>query len=69
MKSELAAAAKAYREAPAVLQAAILKAAASGSNANQITREIGQAYSPDYVRDLIRKARADGRIPPRGASS
>lgn len=65
MAAELAEAAQAFEEAPKRLQAAILKAAAQGMNANKITKAIRQAYSPDYVRRLIREARDDGRIPPR----
>lgn len=65
MEAELAQAAEEFTAGPKNLQAAILKAAAKGSNANQITRAIGQVYSPDYVRSLIRQARKDGKIPPR----
>ena len=64
METELAQAAKEFTEAPRKFQAVILKAAAKGENANQITRAIGHAYSPDYVRRLIREARAAGRMPP-----
>ena len=69
METELAEAAQAYRDAPAHLQAVILKAAANGANANRITLAIGQVYSPDYVRALIREARKAGKIPPRGVTS
>lgn len=65
MKTELAKAAEEFLAAPGRLQAAILKAAASGASGNQITKEIRQAYSPDYVRRLIRDAREKGVIPPR----
>ncbi len=54
METELAEAAQAYADAPKRLQSAILKAAEAGGNANQITKAIGQVYSPDYVRSLIR---------------
>jgi hypothetical protein len=66
METELAQAAEEYEAAPKRLQAVILKAAANGENANQITRAIRQVYSPDYVRRLIREARDAGKIPPRG---
>lgn len=69
METELAKAAKEFEEAPKRLQAAILKAAAQGENANKITKAIRQAYSPDYVRRLIREARDQGRIPPRPENS
>ena len=69
METELAEAAKEYVDAPKRLQAAILKAAAQGDNANQITKAIGQVYSPDYVRSLIRDARKKGKIPPRVATA
>ena len=65
METELAQAAEEFEAAPRRLQAVILKAAANGENANQITRAIRQVYSPDYVRRLIRDARKDGKIPPR----
>lgn len=64
METELAQAAAEFDAAPKRLQAAILKAAAKGNNANKITRAIRQVYSPDYVRRLIRDARKDGKIPP-----
>lgn len=67
METELAEAAQEYIEAPRRLQAAILKAAAQGDNANRITKAIGQVYSPDYVRSLIREARKQGKIPQRAA--
>lgn len=69
METKLAEAAQAYVDAPKKLQAAILEAAAAGDNANRITRAIGQVYSPDYVRRLIREAREAGKIPPREPSS
>lgn len=65
MEIELAQAADEYVQAPKRLQAVILKAAAQGENANQITKAIRQVYSPDYVRRLIREAREKGKIPPR----
>lgn len=69
MEVELAEAAKEFIDAPKKFQAVILKAAAKGENANQITRAIGHAYSPDYVRRLIREARAAGKMPPPAADS
>jgi hypothetical protein len=65
MATELADAAQAFEDAPKRLQAAILKAASQGDNANKITKAIRQVYSPDYVRRLIRDARKEGKIPPR----
>lgn len=65
MKTKLAKAADAYVAAPVELQAAILEAAASGETAPAIFREINEAYSLDYVRQLIGDARKAGRIPPR----
>lgn len=65
METTLAEAAKAFIEAPKRFQAVILEAAASGENANRIAKAIGHAYSPDYVRRLIREAREAGKIPPR----
>jgi hypothetical protein len=47
----------------------ILKAAAAGDNANQIAKAIGHAYSPDYVRRIIREAREAGKIPARGTAA
>jgi diadenosine tetraphosphate (Ap4A) HIT family hydrolase len=64
METELAQAAAEFDAAPKRLQAAILKAAAKGNNANKITKAIRQVYSPDYVRRLIRDARKAGQIPP-----
>jgi hypothetical protein len=66
LEAELSELAAEFEAAPKRLQAGILKAAAAGENANQITRAIRQAYSPDYVRRLIREAREKGKIPPRG---
>jgi hypothetical protein len=65
MKTKLAEAAKEFTEAPSRFQSVILEAAAAGDNANDITLAIGHAYSPDYVRYLIREARKAGKIPPR----
>jgi hypothetical protein len=66
MRTKLADAATAYREAPGNLQEAILEAAASGDTAPDIFRAIGDgAYSLDYVRQLIGEARKAGKIPPR----
>jgi hypothetical protein len=69
METKLAEAAQAYVDAPKRLQAVILEAAAQGDSANRITRAIGQVYSPDYVRRLIREAREAGKIPPREAAA
>jgi hypothetical protein len=69
METKLAEAAKAFIEAPKRFQAVILQAAADGGNANQIAKAIGHAYSPDYVRRLIREAREAGKIPPRSRSA
>jgi hypothetical protein len=65
METELREAAREFLDAPRRFQAVILKAAAEGENANQITKAIGHAYSPDYVRRIIREAREQGKIPPR----
>jgi len=65
METELAEAAREFLDAPAKFQAVILKAARAGENANQITRAIGHAYSPDYVRRIIREAREAGKLPAR----
>lgn len=67
MKAKLAAAAKAYLDAPANFHAAIIEAAGSGANGNEITEAIGFAYGPDHVRQVIREARAAGKIPPPAA--
>ena len=64
MKAKLAAAAKAFTEAPANFHAVIFEAAADGASGNEITEAIGFAYGPDYVRKLIRDAKASGKIPP-----
>jgi hypothetical protein len=64
MEAELAEAAREFLDAPRKFQAVILKAAGKGENANKITKAIGHAYSPDYVRRIIREARDAGRIPP-----
>lgn len=69
METELAEAAKEFIDAPKKFQAVILKAAAKGENANKITMAIGHAYSPDYVRRIIREARAAGKMPPPAADS
>lgn len=65
MTTKLAEAAEAYRSGRVELQAAILEAAASGENAPTIFRAIKEAYSLDYVRQLIGEARKTGKIPPR----
>lgn len=66
MEQELAVAADEFEAAPKRLRQVILKAAAQGVSANKITRAIRQVYSPDYVRRIIREARASGELPPRG---
>ena len=63
MREKLAKVAKVYTDAPVNLQAVIFEAAAEGANGNEITEAIGFAYGPDYVRQLIREARADGKLP------
>ena len=65
MQSKLAKAADAYLNAPVELQAVILEAAAAGDSAPTIFRAIKEAYSLDYVRQLIGDARKTGKIPPR----
>jgi len=66
VKADLQQAAEALRTAPANLKAAIIRAAAKGENANKITEAIQFVYSPDYVRGIIRQARKNGELPPRG---
>lgn len=63
METELAEAAREFLDAPRKFHEVIFRAAAKGENANQITKAIGHAYSPDYVRRLIREARKAGKIP------
>lgn len=65
MQTRLAKAADAYLDGPVELQAAILEAAAGGDSAPTIFRAIKEAYSLDYVRQLIGEARKTGKIPPR----
>jgi hypothetical protein len=67
MQTKLAQAADVYVAAPGALQAAILEAAAGGDSAPTIFRAIKEAYSLDYVRQLIGEARKTGKIPPRAA--
>lgn len=69
MTTKLAEAADVFLNAPADLQAAILEAAASGESAPTIFRAIKEAYSLDYVRQLIGEARKAGKIPPRNVRS
>lgn len=69
MATKLAEAADAYLNAPAALQSAILEAAAEGDTAPAIWKAINQAYSLDYVRQLIGEARKAGKIPPRRVRS
>lgn len=68
MATKLAEAADAYLTAPSVLQSAILEAAANGDKAPTIHKAIKQAYSLDYVRQLIGDARKAGKIPPRAVA-
>jgi len=63
VRADLKEAAAALKAAPKNLKAAIVRAADRGENANKITEAIGFVYSPDYVRRIIRDARADGRLP------
>lgn len=65
METKLAKAADVYLNAPGDLQAAILEAAAEGEKAPAIFLAIKQAYSLDYVRQLIGEARKAGKLPPR----
>jgi hypothetical protein len=69
METKLAEAAKEFLDAPRKFQAVILEAAAAGDNANRITQAINHAYSPDYVRRLIREAKKAGKMPPRKAAA
>lgn len=66
VRADLKEAARALRDAPGNLKAAIIRAAARGENANKITEAIEFVYSPDYVRGIIRKARNDGELPAKG---
>lgn len=65
MQTRLAEAADTFLRAPGELQEAILDAAAGGDSAPTIFRAIKEAYSLDYVRELIGDARKAGKIPPR----
>jgi hypothetical protein len=65
MQTKLAEAADAYLAAPGKLQDAIVEAAAGGDKAPAIWKAIKQAYSIDYVRQIIGEARRAGKIPPR----
>lgn len=65
MTTKLAEAADVFLNAPVDLQAAILEAAASGESAPTIFRAIKEAYSLDYVRQIIGEARKSGKIPAR----
>lgn len=69
MQTELAEAADVFLAAPGALQDAIVKAAAGGDKAPDIFRAIKQAYSLDYVRQIISEARKAGKLPPREAKS
>jgi hypothetical protein len=69
MQTELAEAADTYLAAPGALQDAIVRAAAAGEKAPAIFLAIKQAYSIDYVRQIIGEARKAGRLPPREAKS
>ena len=69
MATKLAEAADAYLTAPGVLQSAILEAAAKGDTAPTIWKQIKQAYSIDYVRQLIGEARKAGKIPARSVKA
>lgn len=63
VRADLKEAAAALKAAPNNLKAAIVRAAGRGENANKITEAIGFVYSPDYVRRIIREARAKGDLP------
>lgn len=62
-KTQLAEAARTYREAPDHLKAAILAAADRGDRPAEITRAIDHTYTADYVARLVRehkKGKGDG---------
>ncbi len=63
VRADLKEAAAALKAAPNNLKAAIIRAAGRGENANKITEAIEFVYSPDYVRRIIREARAKGDLP------
>lgn len=63
VRADLQEAAATLRAAPNNLKAAIIRAARRGENANKITEAIEFVYSPDYVRRIIRDARANGELP------
>jgi hypothetical protein len=69
MQTKLAKAADVYLAAPGALQDEIVQAAAEGEKAPAIFLAIRQAYSLDYVRQIISEARRAGKIPPRAARS
>lgn len=56
-KTQLAEAARTYREAPEHLKAAILAAADKGDKPAEITRAIEYTYTADYVARLVREHR------------
>ena len=58
-RQELGAAADAYAQSPAVLKAAILKAARNGDKPAAIVRAIRHVYTYDYVAKLVREDRAE----------
>lgn len=68
METKLAVAADAYLSAPGDLQSAILEAAANGDKAPVIWKAIKEAYSLDYVRQIIGEARRAGKIPARSGT-
>ena len=68
MQTELEEAADVFLNAPAKLQAAIVKAGQRGETSLEIAKAIKFAYSPDYVGKIINKAIGDrkpGRRPKR----
>ena len=56
-RQELEAAADAFVQSPAVLKAAILKAARNGDRPADIVRAIRHVYTYDYVAKLVREDR------------
>lgn len=57
-RAKLAAAAKAYVEAPANLRAVIAEAGIAGDKPAEITKAISYALTYDYVARLVREAKA-----------
>lgn len=57
VKTRLKTAGEVYNQAPIELRDAILEAADDGETSTEIAKAINFAYSPDYVRKLIRQHR------------